>query len=1076
MPADGPALIGVLGPIAVGSCPVGAERPDRLVGVPGLRARRLLVSLALAEGRVRSADRLIDDIWADDPPRSPHSALHTQVSRLRKLLPEGVLEGTENGYRLRNSRTDLDVVDTLLAEGDRDAHDRARQWWRGVPGDDLGDGSPVTATLSARIRRTRDALDGAQLTAALAEGDFATARSIAEQRCARDPFDESAHTALMRALAGEGRAADALAVFDRLRRRLSAELGMDPGAEVTRAHADILAAPPPAISTPRPTRVVGLRSPTTELIGRGADLDIVADMLDTGRVVTVLGPGGVGKTRVATEMGHRLHAAGVPVFFVSLASVRSDDDVIPAIAATLGVGESDLSATGRPRMTPGDLTARLEDVLRERASVVILDNCEQIVGACARIVAELTAAVPGLRVLSTSRTPLAIVGEQVHQLPVLAAVDADSPAVHLFRTRARAVRPDAELPPERVVELCRHLDGLPLAIELAAARIRTMTVEEITARLGEKFALLRSADRTTPDRHRTLYAVIEWSWELLDDAGRASLVQLCRFPGGFGRSAARAVTGAAGTVLDDTLESLTNQSLLSVVETDGSARFRMLEMVREFGETRMDADLAARVESRMRGWAIEFVSRMRDLAENGDHPAGAGGMAREADNLTWILRSACESAAAAPTDGVVAVLTTLYPALAYHWTVRGLHGETRAWGARVLMALPRPPAAPDDTVRENWQVTAIVGAVHGTMTGELRVVATARFILRGLHRAGLTYDRASEFVSAVALAPNAVRGYRMVCRAAETATDDEVRALALTMRSHLRENRGLLGPALRDSIASGDWLTRSRYAPWFQGMWQSSTGSLYSQQGRYAAAASTYRVGIDLLGRLHAVEDVRQLQTFLALTLLADGRVADARRELGVIVDEWDLDVEDPQGNPEVTGPALLGVAELALVDGLPEDEVAAMFARAARIMLRDHPFGVADPAVLMVVSGCVAGLVRCGDIETAWELVPQMVKGLDDMVFGPGWQDLPQAGTVAAAFTVLYGADRASSDPLGRRLVELTLSLPGRQDYPSLRWARQWSEDRSREHDGAARHRRVPRRIAVDELAGVIRDHALRI
>ncbi|EON33489.1 putative ATPase [Gordonia terrae C-6] len=1075
MSADGPALIGVLGPIAVASCPVGAESPDRLVGVPGLRARRLLVSLALAEGRVRSADRLIDDVWGDDPPRSPHSALHTQVSRLRKLLPEGVLEGGEHGYRLRDSRTDLDVVERLLADGDRAGLDQARQWWRGVPGDDLGDGSPVVAMLSARIRRLEDALDTAQLTVALAAGDYSTARFVAEKLCARDPFDESAHSALMRALAGEGRDAEALVVFDRLRRRLSTELGVDPGPEVARVHAEILAAAPPETGAPRSARAVGLRSPTTELIGRVADLDTVAGTLDTGRVVTVLGPGGVGKTRVATEIGHRLHEAGVPVYFVSLASVRSDEDVIPAIAATLGVGESDLSATGRPRMTPGDLTARLEDVLRERASVVILDNCEQIVDACARIVGELTAAVPGLRVLSTSRTPLAIVGEQVHQLPVLAAADADSPAVQLFRTRASAVRPDADLPTDRVVELCRHLDGLPLAIELAAARVRTMTVEEITDRLGEKFALLRSADRTSPDRHRTLYAVIEWSWELLDDAGRAALVQLCRFPGGFGRSAAQAVTGAAGTVLDDTLESLTNQSLLSVVETDGAARFRMLEMVREFGETRMDAELAVLVESRMSGWAVHFVTGMRELAEEGDHLAGAGGMAREADNLTWILRSACETASVTPTDEVVAVLTTLYPALAYHWTVRGLHGETRAWGARVLMALPRPPEAPDDAVRENWQATAIVGAVHGMMTGELRVVATARFILRGLHRARLTFDRASEFLSAVALAPNAIRGYRLICLAAGTASDDEVRALALTMRSHLRENRGLLGPALRDSIASGEWLARSRYAPWFQGMWQSSTGSLYAQQGRYAAAASTYRVGIDLLGRLHAVEDVRQLQTFLALTLLADGRVAEARRELAVITDDWELDIEDPQGNPEVTGPALLCVAELALVDGVPDAEGAAAFARAARVMLRDHPFGVADPAVLMVVSGCVAGLVRCGDLGAAWELVPQMVKGLDDMTFGPGWQDLPQAGTVAAAFTVLYGADRGP-DPLCRRLVELTLSLPGRQDYPSLQWARHWALERHRDHGGVARHPIVPRHTAVDELAGVIRDHALRM
>ncbi|MBR7190827.1 AAA family ATPase [Gordonia sp. JH63] len=1075
MAADGPALIGVLGPIAVGACPVGAESPDRLVAVPGLRARRLLVSLALADGRVISADRLIDHVWADDPPRSPHSALHTQVSRLRKLLPEGVLEGTENGYRLRNSRTDLDVVDTLLAEGGRDAHDRARQWWRGVPGDDLGDGSPVTVTLSARIRRTQDALDGAQLTASLAEGDFATARSIAEQRCARDPFDEPAHTALMRALAGEGRAADALVVFDRLRRRLSTELGTDPGTEMARVHAEILTATsPPEISAPRPVRAVGLRSPTTELIGRGADLDAVASMLDTGRVVTVLGPGGVGKTRIATEIGHRLHAAGAPVYFVSLASVRSGEDVIPAIAATLGVGESDLSATGRPRMTPGDLTARLEDALRERASVVILDNCEQIIGACARIVAELTAAVPGVRVLSTSRTPLAIVGEQVHQLPVLAAVDVNSSAVQLFRTRARAVRPDAELPAGRVVELCRHLDGLPLAIELAAARIRTMTVEEIADRLGEKFALLRSADRTTPDRHRTLYAVIEWSWELLDDAGRAALVQLCRFPGGFSRSAARAVTGASGTVLDDTLESLTNQSLLSVVETDGSVRFRMLEMVREFGETRMAADLAARVESQMRGWAIEFVSRMRDLAENGDHPAGAGGLAREADNLTWILRSACESAVVAPTDDIVAVLTTLYPALAYHWTVRGLHGETRAWGARVLMALPRPPAAPDDALRENWQVTAIVGAVHGMMTGELRVQATARFLLRSLHRAHLTFHRASEFLSAVALASTSTGAYRIICEAAETAVDDEVRALALTLRSHLRENRGLVGPALRDSTASGRWLAGSRYASWFQGMRQSSTGGLYGQQGRYSEAAATYRAGIDLLAPLGAVEDVRQIRTMLVLTLLAGDFPDDARRELHVITDDWDLEAEDPQGNPEVIGPALLGVAELAFADGASNPEVAAGFLRAARVMLREHPFGVADPAVLMVVSAAVAGLVRSGDVDAAWELVPEMVKGLDDMTFGPGWQDLPQAGTVASAFTVLWNAGRPT-DSVGRRLVELAVSLPGRRDCPSLDWAWHWTQEQAGK-DGVARHPAVPRHVAVEELQRLLHDQAFRI
>ncbi|WP_238422039.1 BTAD domain-containing putative transcriptional regulator [Gordonia sp. 'Campus'] len=1089
MVSDGSVLIGLLGPIAVAGSSDDAERPDRLVEVPGVRAKRLLVSLALAGGRTRSADRLITDIWGDTPPRSPHGALHTQVSRLRKILPPGTLAGNENGYRLSHCRTDIDLVSTMLSDADPTSFDRAREWWRGEPGDDLGEDSSVGTALRERVRSLEEAVDAAQLTAALARGDHQTARRVAERRCARDPLDESAHAGLMRALAGDGRTAGALAVFDRLRRRLSSELGVDPGAEVRLVYAELLAtdgqgADGVVVSPPiggsrtagtRSARAVGLRSSATELLGREADIDAIAGMLRDGRVVTVLGPGGVGKTRVATEIGHRFHADGVPVYFVALASVRSDDDVVPAIAATLGVGESELSPSGRPRMAPGDLTARLEDVLRGHPALVILDNCEQIVDGCARVVAELTAAVPVLRILATSRTPLAVAGEQVRPLPVLDTSGVDSAAVQLFRTRAQAVRPSADLPRERIVELCRHLDGLPLAIELAAARIRTMTVDEIANRLGEKFALLRSADRTTPDRHRTLYAVIEWSWELLDEPGRDALVRLCRFPGGFRRSAAEAVTGTSGAVLDDTLESLVNQSLLSVNDRDGAARFRMLEMVREFGETRMGAEAAAHIDARMRWWARDFVVRMRDLAENGQHAAGAGGIAVEADNLTWILRSACELATVEPADDVVGVMTTVYPALAYHWTVRGLHGETRTWGARVVMALPRPPVRPDDATRQNWQMTAIVGAGHGMMTGERRVAAKARFILRRLHRAHLALDRVPEFVSDVALSDNGSRAYRVICMAAGNAVDDEVRGLALTLRAHLRENRGLVGPALRDSMAAATTMESSRYAPWFQGMWQASTASLYGQQGRYGEAARTYRIGIDLLDRLGAVEDARQIRVFLALTLLADDRPDDARRELAIITDEWDLDHEDPPGNPEVTGPALLCSAELLLAEGT-RDAAAAAFARAARVIVRDHPLGVADPSVLMVVSGSVIGLVRSGDLEAAWEMVPQLVKGLDDMTIGPGWEDLPQAGTVALAFAVLWAAGRPD-DGVGRQLVELALRLPGRQDYPSLRWAFETVRARAAAGDvPVTRHRRASRHGAVQTLNRLLHDQALRM
>ncbi|XGU19622.1 AAA family ATPase [Rhodococcus sp. 3Y1] len=310
------------------------------------------------------------------------------------------------------------------------------------------------------------------------------------------------------------------------------------------------------------------------MLGRDNDIDQIESLLARSRVVTILGPGGAGKTRLAHELGLRgsVNQPGVSVVLVELASLRSSEDVIAAIGGTLGISESDLA--------PGKLTVgrthsareRLKEALSAGPMLLILDNCEHVIGACSEIVAEMIAAGRQLTVLTTSRSPLMISAEAVYPLPPLAIDDGSGSAVELFSARARAVRPSVHLDVDAVVKLCTTLDGLPLAIELAAARVRTMSVDEIGSRLRDRFALLRSDDPTSPDRHRTLHAVIDWSWNLLGSGDQIALRRLCRFPAGFTLSSAQAVAGWGElTDVASAVEALVNQSLLSV--SDGQEIF-----------------------------------------------------------------------------------------------------------------------------------------------------------------------------------------------------------------------------------------------------------------------------------------------------------------------------------------------------------------------------------------------------------------------------------------------------------------------------------------------------------------------
>ncbi|MFW0791147.1 BTAD domain-containing putative transcriptional regulator [Gordonia sp. CPCC 205333] len=1053
-------IIGLLGPVTV----AGAE-------VAGVRAKRLLVSLALAGGRARSADRLIDDVWGESPPKSPQSALHTQISRLRHLLGDGSIAGVGSGYRLDGVITDLDLVENALARGDSVAIGEAASLWRGAPGDDLGAEDELVRELRRRARNVAGKLDDARGASALRVGDYATARELAEKRCVTDPLDESAHILLMKALAGEGRRGEALAVYSRLRRALATELGVDPGSEATALNAELLSDAPDSsgsMGLSRRGKTSGLRAESTPLVGRDDDLRTIVELLDAHRVVTILGPGGVGKTRIANAVGNEYAAQGKTVHFVPLASVRDGADVVAALATALGVGETEISASGRPRLAVGELADRLADAVRGRPTLLILDNCEQIIASAAQVVADLIAAEPELSVVTTSRSPLLIAAEQVYPLPVLRVGGADSSAVELFVMRARSVRPTADLPIGKVAELCSHLDGLPLAIELAAARIRAMTVDEITQRLVARFDLLRSTDRTAPDRHRTLHAVIEWSWDLLDDAARGALRRMCRFPAGFSSDAAAAVLGCSGAELDDTLDALVNQSLLEVTESGGRVRYRMLEMVREFGEEKLQqTGNGDGINDAMAQWARAYSRSARAHYDESANRALIASMEEEAENLVWVLRRACEPSHAPDTVTIV----TVFPAVAVFWAMRGLHAEVRSWGLRLTDLLPAPTRDMPDDVRELWQLTLTAACVHLLLQPVIRQLAKARWYLRILHRPEHRLDQPMEFLSSILLSRSAYAGLRVVVLATRS-DNPEVRRGALALRMNLRENLGNLDGALRD----GETLRESSNPgdPW-QAMIDVSTASIYGQQANWQTALGFYRKGIAQLEEIGADEDQLQARGYVVVTLIAMGDLVGAQRELDVLSRGWRPEDPDPQGNPEVIAAMMVCHGELARTRGEPSGQ---LYWRAGDLLVREHPLVASDPGAVMVLSVIVIGLVLSGDGPRAWEFLATVADGVESTFAQTGWHDMPQAGAMALAAGLAVSTQRGAV--LDGAVLMLTgKRLMARQDYPALCEVRARMQELSGLDDvrwGAesARIGAMSRRSAIAELKAVLAKHVV--
>ncbi|WUH91848.1 winged helix-turn-helix domain-containing protein [Streptomyces sp. NBC_00433] len=678
------------------------------VALGGGRARALVAALAVDAGRPVPAETLIAQVWAAEPPADAAGALQALVARVRRALGREAVTSEPGGYRLAAERDAVDLYEfeRLVHEGDAaltggdpqkaaDVLARALALWRGPALADLPERAAAAARPDA-LHRTARRL---RIEADLALGRAADVLPALGEAVAAHPLDEAFRAQLIRALRAAGRTADALVAYEETRTVLAEALGADPGPELRALHADLLRQP--ASEPPGPPAAGNLRARLTSFVGREADLRDIRQDVAVARLVTLTGPGGSGKTRLAQEAAEG--AAGGFLDGVWLAELAPLDDpaAIPhAVLSALGRRDAQVLTTGplRGEGYQDDPVERLLEYCGRRRLLLVLDNCEHVIGGAAVLTAELLAACPGVTVLATSREPLGVPGEVVRPVEPLPPPT----AYRLFAERAATVRPGAapygdDDGPDAVAvrEICRRLDGLPLAIELAAARLRALSPRQIADRLDDRFRLLTSGSRTVLPRQQTLRAVVDWSWELLTEPERTALRALSVFAGGCTLAAAEAVCGpdALETVAQLVDKSLVVADLVPAPEGQGGqqARYRLLETIHEYAAERA-AELPGELASAARRHTVHY----RDLARIADPEL------RRADQMRWLevleaeldnVRAALHRAieAGEEQDALAIVL-----AMGWFWWLRNYRDEADGWLERVVAMGGDPSDAPDD--------------------------------------------------------------------------------------------------------------------------------------------------------------------------------------------------------------------------------------------------------------------------------------------------------------------------------------------------------------------------------------------
>ncbi|WP_405619711.1 BTAD domain-containing putative transcriptional regulator [Streptomyces sp. NBC_01508] len=740
---------GVLGPLGVWTAD-GAP-----VRIPELKVRALLACLLTHRGRPVSADRLVDDLWGPKPPNNPPGALQTKVWQLRRALEDAepggrsLLVSRPPGYQLLAApgTVDADRFQELLDGARAVADPRSRAAlladalavWRGPAYADFAD-AEFARTAAARLAEQRLTAVEEQAEARLELGEHALVADELSDLVELHPLRERLRAAHLRALYLAGRQDAALRGYARLRTRLAEELGVDPGPALTALHRAILAqdpaltaAPPPTTSAARPPGNVP--APLTELIGRGEAVEDVRHLLGAHRLVTLTGPGGVGKTQLALATAAGLGAAfpgGVHlVEFAALdpapGAPRTQVDrwveVNETVGAVIGVRDD----TTRPEGAPLSPAARVAHALSDRPTLLILDNCEHVAAPVAELAEQLLKAAPALRVLATSQVPLGITGERLEEVPPLRRPESAEglstadvsrfSAVELFVARATAAAPRFVLDGttlDAVVSICRRLDGIPLALEMAATRVRALGVAELAARLDDRFRLLAVGSRGAPARQRTLRAVIDWGWELLGDQERAVLRRLAVHADGCTLAAAEeccagdAGDDPAGTDVLGLLARLVDSSLLVMTEgaagTEGGPRYRMLESVAAYATERLaeSGELAA-LQHRHRAYYTALAER----AEPHLRGHGQRRWLRRLDAENANMRSALESAVRA---GDTECALRLVNALVWYWHLRGRNNEARR---SLTLALSTPADASDASAAPAVLVARATGWLGG---------------------------------------------------------------------------------------------------------------------------------------------------------------------------------------------------------------------------------------------------------------------------------------------------------------------------------------------------------------------------